>query len=250
MAVMDEFKEERESIKTAPFKKKVEYFWDYYKIHTIVVIAVLLIVGSLAQTYLTKKETVLYAAMVSGYASEDIIADLETEFMELIDADTKQYEAFISTSIYLDYETEDTNHMYGLQALVTLVASSEIDVFVSEELSFVTLAYSEMFMNLEEYLTEEELEQYEGKILYVDQAIIDEVDELNNDNVDDSEYPECVYSTNPDEMEEPIAVGIYGEETSTMSAEFYGGSDTVIVGIIANSTRVDNAVEYIGIILE
>ena len=45
MAVMDEFREERENLKNASFQKKWQYFWDYYKIHTFVVLFVILIAG-------------------------------------------------------------------------------------------------------------------------------------------------------------------------------------------------------------
>ena len=36
MPVMDEFREERETIKNGTFKQKWQYFCDYYKWHVII----------------------------------------------------------------------------------------------------------------------------------------------------------------------------------------------------------------------
>ena len=36
MAVMDEFKEERERMKSQPFKVRFAYFWDYHKFHVLI----------------------------------------------------------------------------------------------------------------------------------------------------------------------------------------------------------------------
>ena len=47
MPLMDEFKEERASIKNAPFKKKLRYFWDYYKWHVIITVAAVVIAAVL-----------------------------------------------------------------------------------------------------------------------------------------------------------------------------------------------------------
>ena len=40
-SVHDEVKEQQQKLKGKPFKEKWAYFWEYYKIQTIVVIAVL-----------------------------------------------------------------------------------------------------------------------------------------------------------------------------------------------------------------
>ena len=44
MAVMDEFKEERERMKAQPFKVRFAYFWDYHKFHVLIAAFVLFFV--------------------------------------------------------------------------------------------------------------------------------------------------------------------------------------------------------------
>ena len=61
MSLMDEFKAERESIKQASLKKKLEYFWDYYKWHTIGAFFVLIAIGMFMYTASKSTETIFYA---------------------------------------------------------------------------------------------------------------------------------------------------------------------------------------------
>jgi hypothetical protein len=55
MPVMDEFKEERETIKNAPFSKKLEYFKDYYLMKTIIAVVTAAILGGFLFSYFSKK---------------------------------------------------------------------------------------------------------------------------------------------------------------------------------------------------
>lgn len=252
MAVMDEFKEEREAIKEASFKKRAEYFWDYYKIHTLVTIVVIVGIIIFVQSYLTAKDSVLFAAMVNSYAEVDDIEEIQTEYLELIEANSLLYSATISSSIYLDFETEDTNHQYSMQMLVTYLAAGEMDILAGDEEAVGTLAYQNAFMDLEEVLTEEEIAMYEDQFFYVDQAVVDEVELLNDEYADTTEYPDYVYGDNPDEMEDPVAIGIYADLDSTMMETFYyyEEEEGYIIGIISNSARLDNAREFMMMMLD
>ena len=56
MAVMDEFREEREALKNADAKTKWQYFLDYYKWYVIGGAAVLAFVISMIHSALTAKD--------------------------------------------------------------------------------------------------------------------------------------------------------------------------------------------------
>ena len=49
-SVHDEVKEQQQKLKGKPFKEKWAYFWEYYKIQTLVIIAVLAFAGNLIYT--------------------------------------------------------------------------------------------------------------------------------------------------------------------------------------------------------
>ena len=65
MAVMDEFREERESIKTAPARVKWQYFKDYYLMWVLGGLALVIVVVSFIVSILRQKDTVFYAALVN-----------------------------------------------------------------------------------------------------------------------------------------------------------------------------------------
>ncbi len=46
-SVHDEVKEQQQKLKGKPFKEKWAYFWEYYKIQTLVAIAALAFAGNL-----------------------------------------------------------------------------------------------------------------------------------------------------------------------------------------------------------
>ena len=50
-SVHDEVKEQQQKLKGKPFKEKWAYFWEYYKIQTLVAIAVLAFAGNLIYKY-------------------------------------------------------------------------------------------------------------------------------------------------------------------------------------------------------
>ena len=60
MALMDEFKEERASIKNGTFKQKFSYFWCYYKWHVICSVLAVVIVVSYIHAVVTRKDIAFY----------------------------------------------------------------------------------------------------------------------------------------------------------------------------------------------
>lgn len=50
MAVMDEFKEEREALKNGTPKQKLAYFWYYYKWHVIIALVVIIMIVSFVKS--------------------------------------------------------------------------------------------------------------------------------------------------------------------------------------------------------
>ena len=67
MAVMDEFREEREAMKNGTRKQKLEYFWCYYKWHVICTVAAIAIISSFIYEGVTRKDIALYATFLNSY---------------------------------------------------------------------------------------------------------------------------------------------------------------------------------------
>lgn len=250
MAVMDEYREEREAIKTAPFSKKVEYFFDYYKWPTIAILLAALAVVGFVYEMATAKDTVLYAAFINSYTEGDEDIYIAEDFAEVLGADTKKEEVIIDMTYFLDYVEVDTDHATFLQKLVTLVAAKTLDVGSADENSYANLAYSGMFMELEAYMTADEIAAYDGDIFYIDQAVIDEVAELDYVSSNEENYPEYTYSTNPEDLEDAVAVGLVVGEGTVFKEYIQVVGEYVVIGLFTNTERMESGVLFIDYLLE
>lgn len=240
MAVMDEFKEERESIKSAPLKKRIEYFFDYYKWPTIIIIVVIIAVSAFAYEMYTSKDIGFEVALINAYTNEMDSADMIEELNSLIDFDSTKEEIIIDDTYYLDYIEQDTNHATFLQKLITLASSKVLDVIVTDEVTYARLAYISMYIDLEDYMSEEFLEAYADQLVYIDQAIMDEMEETTDDiSADDYVIGDA------SEMEDPIAVGIYVEEGSKLYEYYVFSDEPVIIGIVGNTTHIESAITFV-----
>ena len=66
MAVMDEFKEEREALKNGTPKQKLAYFWYYYKWHVIISVIVIGMIVSFIYQYTNRKDTAFNAVLLNA----------------------------------------------------------------------------------------------------------------------------------------------------------------------------------------
>ena len=103
MAVMDEFREERDAfLKNGTKKDRIKYFWEYYRWHVIVTVCVLVAVGSFIYSNVTRKDTALYAVFLNTY-SPDEENTYSAGFAETAGIDLNEYEIIMYTSMILNF---------------------------------------------------------------------------------------------------------------------------------------------------
>lgn len=243
MAVMDEFKEERAALKNASFKEKLSYFIEYYKWYVIVPLLVLLFGGWAIYDIATAKDVAFYSVMLN--ASEYVHAsESKQEFAELINLDTEKYEIMWDSSIHIQGSGMDEISYTSLQKLVAYTAAAELDTMVSDASSFRKYANSSTFYDMRELLTEEQIAKYEPYFYYVDWKVVEEI-EAANDALDDSYVPHYADPTKPEDMEEPIPVGVFVSDCTKLTDNYYYSEDDIVLGIYVNSTRPELAVTYL-----
>ena len=101
-SVMDEIREQHKKMKGKSLKEKFQYFWEYYRVATLVTILVAVFLGNLIYTVATAKDNALYAVFVNGYT------DMDTEeymagFDEYAQIDTKNYSTTLETNFTLGF---------------------------------------------------------------------------------------------------------------------------------------------------
>jgi len=121
---------EIKKMREMPFKKKMEYIWDYYKIPIIATVAVLILLGSFINTRFINPppNAALYVIWSAGYATDEQIGTLKETFeKKLIDEDAN--EIVIITTLFTMAD-DPTLGMANFQRLQAMLAAGEIDVFI------------------------------------------------------------------------------------------------------------------------
>ncbi len=209
---------EKQKMSEMTFKEKITYFNNYYRITTLVIIAVIIALAYLAYSILTPKpKTVLYAAVINSAVEEQTAASLQTDFGKKLGIDPKTQEIMIDTTYF--FGDDDNVSEYSIssqQKLGTYFYAGQIDVIIAPESAFANYAHLGNFSKLSD-----ELPTY-----------------LCTTLADSFYYSETEDST------ASSAYGVYldGAKIYDKKGELI---DKPVLGIVANSKYKQNAVEFI-----
>ncbi len=249
MAVMDEFRDERNKIlKEGTFQEKLKYFWDYYKWHTIGGIAAIICVIWIGYDVTHQDESLLYVALIncsSVYDDSEYVSGIE----DYLGVGSGQ-SITIENSLDL---TEDATDYTGYELLAVRLAANELDVMVAEEETIAVYSQDDTLYDLTTIMSEEQLKRYSDYFYYVDYALIE------NGYYEETEYEDQIADgtmghVSPENMEQPVAVGVYiattTEEGSYVrtSSDFnsnYYYSGEAIFSIMYYSEHTDAALQFL-----
>lgn len=135
----------------------------------------------------------------------------------------------------------------AIEALVEYTGKGYLDFLVGDAAIMEDLAYSEFFMDLREVLPQEQLAALEGHLLYVDQAVIRQLEEM----AISQEYPEDFTlpdPASPQLMAEPVPIFLDVSENEILKSLFPEGA--VFFGVAQNTERPATAREFIKYLLQ
>ena len=249
MPVMDEFREEREALKNASFKKKMEHFFYYYKWHVIVTIAILIFIGTLAHDILTAKDSALYGVFINTYADQNAVAKMMTEVSTLLEIDTNEYTTDIDTTLTIDSTVIDQTSYTSQQKLMAYMTTGELDFIAADQTTLLNYASTDTFHDFRTILTPAQIETYEPFFFYADMEEVRKKDaEADNGNFD---YVMREYNpADPTTCIDPIPVAIYINDCSKVNKICSFREDLVAMGFVANSQHLDNALFFLDYLFE
>lgn len=250
MPVMDEFKEERASIRTASTRQKYQYFKDYYRTPLIIVICVVAFAGILLYQFVTKKDSAFYAAMLncSPYPDNEWF---EEGFLESAGIDKEQYDITLDTAVYLKLNSTDEDSMITIQKIETYSGGGTLDVLMGGGDAFAYYANSVALRDLREFMTEEQLAKYQDSFYYIDLALQDKLQEYTaaDEVFDWSAVPD---PRKPEEMEDPVPVAVYVDSSEKLGQAYYfkNAENGVAMGMFANSSHPDHFTAFLDYLFE
>jgi len=141
-------------ISQLPFKKKVEYIWDYYKFYIFGFIIVLLVLAGLIYTRVINPapETVLFVSWNAGIVTNEQIFDLENHLQELL-IDKNENKKLMISEMSLENENP-TFTMANLQRIMAMVATEDLDVLVLDSEMVLELSKAGLIRPLDAILAE------------------------------------------------------------------------------------------------
>lgn len=242
MPVMDEFKEERDKIKNQPLQKRLSYFWSYYKWYVLGGMLALIIGIYAIAEIVTHKEEALFGIVVNA----DVPGDEEafaSSFLEYAGLDPQKYRVSFNSSLtFIDQLSQST--IQARQTIMVYAASGDMDVAIMDELAFESYAYSELFSDLSVVLPEELFSSLEGNIYYRDNAVAREFNAAldTDESAEDIVFPDPF---KPEEMKEPIPIGIDISGCEALQNAYSYPGKPVLLGLPATSGRTNTAIKFV-----
>ena len=254
--VIDEIRQQQMKTKEMSAKGKLEYFWDYYKVHTIVAILVIFFAAMFISDIATAKDYNFYSIL---FNARQLSGDsLESAFSEYAGLDTENYECYIDASTGLSLTSFTEYDMATVQKLMATIQIGDLDTVVFNSELFNNYAGNEMFLDLRTILSEEELNAWKDYLYYIDYVEVaaerEDVDveeaPAEKDAADDEmRQQEILEETNrhrsPEGMAEPVPVGIF-MEASPFAEKSGAYSDLVpVFGFVSTSKRTETGKQFL-----
>ena len=247
--VIDEIREQQRKTLDMSNKGKLEYFWDYYKVHTIVGIFVLIMAITLIHDIVTSKDFIFNCVMVNSFQLDS--DSLENAFAEYAGLDLDEYDCYIDTSTSLSLTTYDQYNMATVQKIMAQMQSGDLDALVFNSEIFNNYSLNGIFMDLRTVMTDEELEKYKDYLYYIDYAELlraseEELDlDAVTEPVEIDVEAETLMHRHPEDMEDPMPIGIFiGDSPFVEQSNSYHSSLQPVFGIVATCKRVEVAKQY------
>ena len=217
-SVSDEIKAQHKKLAGKTPKEKFQYFWEYYRIPTLVTILVAAFAANLIYTIVTAKDSALSVLFINGYSEMDTEAFM-SGFDEYAQIDTKEYSTSLEMNFTIQEEATDQYTMANVQKLMALVAAKELDVIMADTSTFTNYAEPGYFCNLTEVLPQELIDKYQDRFFYYDI---------------------------PDDDQGEVPIGIqFADAPKVVETGAYAVTNDALFGIVVNSEHVDNAVKFL-----
>ncbi len=103
--------------------KKAEHIFTYYKWPILLGLLALLILGSAVYRQFTKKEPVLYLALVNVAPGEQTERSLTADYLAAAGHDARKREVYLYPDLYLSDEADTINHEYAYASKMKLTGA-------------------------------------------------------------------------------------------------------------------------------
>ena len=160
-----------EEMKPMTFQQKAEHIWTYYKEYMFMgVMALVLVAAIIGSAISANRQTLMSGMLCNTSISMEGYNYLTEDLFERLNGDSSYQDVHFSSMEFQlpDEMTQtqvDTSYNAAM-SMLSLVEGKELDYAIITQDAFMYFIGHELFMDLREFLTPDELEQWKGKVVY------------------------------------------------------------------------------------
>lgn len=226
-------------------------FMKVYKWHVVIWIIGLIVLGNFVYKKVTAPTYLLNGILLGAEGGEDAATTLSTSFAELVGYGDTVYAVNLDTEYsYIPGSEENAENNYkATEKIVSQVENESLDFVAGPMDSMSDIAHNSMFVELTTYLSAEQLALVEPYLLYVDNAVIEELDEAF-DNKEDTSKIKLPDPRKPEEMKEPVAVMIDMSNCEEIAAIYGNSGEDIAFGLITSAPNEDMLIKFIDYLMK
>ena len=163
------------------FGQKVEHLWTYYKEYALLALIAVLLVVAVVSSVIARSKTPLVRGMMVNISISNYAMDYLTNgYFEKMDGQKGKDEV---SMVYRNFEdlqnsTSGQDNYTSAQALITQVSAGMLDYALVDEMALKFYITQQVFLDLREVFTPEELAQLAEKDMLVYVLEVDDREEL------------------------------------------------------------------------
>ena len=226
----------RAAFQTMSLPEKLDHIYTYYKWPILLGIVALMILGSLVQRQLTKKEPLLYLALANVEVGEDLEDSLIGGYLRFVGADARRQEVLLYRGLYLSDDADTVNHQYAYASHIKVmgaVNAKKLDVILMNREAYDLLSGSGYLLALTADTFDPALRERIAPYITENAVILSDND--IEYQLGEAESHEVITET----VENAIELG------SLPLFENAGFDEPIYLGFIVNSPRLTESAQYV-----
>lgn len=219
-------------------KEKIQYIWDYYKLPVFAILTAVCLLVSLLCHKITQKETILYLALAGVSASEKTIQILSHDFLDAEEIEPSKNQIYLYQGLYLTADEDNPNHEYTYASRMKILAAidaGQMDIVLMNKEAFDAFSQNGYLYDLDLFLSQNLPKLYPRLQPYLEKNTVILEDNMTELLLDE----ETIYHAETEEYKMGLNL------TSSPILKKAGFQDTIYLGIIKNTSRIDTSASYI-----
>lgn len=229
-------KEEKNKWDSLTWLQRVRYLWDYYKLPFVILFILIYIPAFMLYRQITHKDTRLFVGLVNIAANDETNRQLSDDYSAYAQLNPRKENFMLYTGWYIttDKDSPYFDYTYASQLkILAAIDAEQLDVVLLDRESFDAFSQNGYLCNMKELL--------ENTSLYpaLEPYIVSNV-EFVEDNAKDINFDASIEF---ESVNKEFPMGLELTNSSVFADADY--SDTIYLGVLANTPRAEEAIQYI-----